>query len=48
VVEELDANRPVPNWLERDGTQGWVQRFPERGDVEHPINEDLILAFYAR
>jgi small subunit ribosomal protein S4 len=48
VVEELDANRPVPEWLERDGTQGRVQRFPERDDVDHPINEDLILAFYAR
>jgi small subunit ribosomal protein S4 len=48
VVEELVANRPVPEWLQREGARAHVQRFPERADIEHPINEDLILAFYAR
>jgi small subunit ribosomal protein S4 len=48
VIEEIAMNRSIPNWLTRDGTGGRVQRFPERSDVELPINEDLILAFYAR
>jgi small subunit ribosomal protein S4 len=48
VVEELEANRPVPDWLERTGTRGGVQRLPERAEIDLPINEDLILAFYAR
>jgi small subunit ribosomal protein S4 len=48
VIEEMEMNRHEPGWLARDGTSGRVQRFPERGDIELPINEDLILAFYAR
>jgi small subunit ribosomal protein S4 len=48
VQEELEANRPLPEWLEREATAGRVQRLPERPDVDLPINESLILAFYAR
>jgi small subunit ribosomal protein S4 len=48
VVEELAANRKVPGWLERNGERGQVQRLPGRADVDLPINEDLILAYYAR
>jgi small subunit ribosomal protein S4 len=48
VIEELAANRPVPGWLEREGTSGRVPRLPERDDVELPIGEEQIVAFYAR
>lgn len=48
VVEELEANRRVPEWLDRAGTSAKVLRMPDREDVDMPINEDLILAFYAR
>jgi small subunit ribosomal protein S4 len=48
VVEELEANRPVPRWLALDETTGRVQEFPNREDIEYPINESLVLAFYAR
>ncbi len=48
VIEELEANRRVPDWLERGGTSARVTRLPGREDVDLPINEDLILAFYAR
>jgi small subunit ribosomal protein S4 len=48
VIEELEANRRVPEWLDRAGTSAKVIRLPGRDDVDLPINEDLILAFYAR
>ncbi len=48
VIEEMEANRPVPGWLARDGTTGRVIRLPEREDVPEPIDEELIIAFYSR
>ena len=48
VIEELGANRRVPEWLDRGGVSAKVLRMPGREDVDMPINEDLILAYYAR
>jgi small subunit ribosomal protein S4 len=48
VVEELAARRPVPRWLERQDTTGRVLQLPSREDVDIPINEALIVAFYSR
>jgi small subunit ribosomal protein S4 len=48
VIEEIETDRPIPDWLSRERGYARVQRLPERGDIELPINEDLILAFYAR
>jgi hypothetical protein len=38
----------VPEWLDRGGVSAKVLRMPGREDVDMPINEDLILAYYAR
>jgi small subunit ribosomal protein S4 len=50
VIEEMEANRPLPDWLERDQDRagGVVARLPTRADVEHPIDEQLIVSFYSR
>jgi small subunit ribosomal protein S4 len=48
VIEELEARRPVPSWLERQDTTGRVLRLPERQDIELPIDENLIVQFYSR
>lgn len=48
VIEEMEAGRPLPEWLAREGTTGRVVRQPERADVELPIEEDQIVAFYSR
>jgi small subunit ribosomal protein S4 len=50
VAEELGAGRSVPAWLERknDASDGRIVRLPQRDDVELPIDESLIISFYAR
>lgn len=54
VAEELDAGRPVPAWLERlDGApgepaRGRVLRYPARTDIDVPVDEVLVVAYYAR
>jgi len=51
VAEHLAANPPLPLWLERDPQAagvGRVARRPERGDVDYPIDESRIVAFYSR
>lgn len=48
VIEELEANRRVPEWLDRAEHSARVIRLPGREDVDLPINEELIVAFYAR
>lgn len=48
VSEELEAGRPVPPWLERQGASGRVVQLPRRADVEVPIHEERIVAFYSR
>lgn len=48
VVTELAANRPVPPWLDRQGSTGRVVQLPSRADVDVPVQEDLIVALYSR
>jgi small subunit ribosomal protein S4 len=50
LVEELGSGRPLPAWLERvePGPAGRVVRLPEREDIELPIDERLIVGYYAR
>ena len=48
VVEELSAGRLVPYWLRREGNVGVVIEPPSRDDVEMPIDERLVIAFYSR
>jgi small subunit ribosomal protein S4 len=50
VTEELASGRPLPDWLERPGAgdAGHVRRLPEREDVDVPLDEALIVAYYAR
>jgi small subunit ribosomal protein S4 len=51
VAEHLAARPPLPLWLERNlqtAGVGRVLRRPERSDVEYPIDESRIVAFYSR
>ncbi len=48
VQEELGAHRPLPRWLDRDEAGGRVLALPTREDVELPIDEGRIVAFYSR
>lgn len=48
IIEELESHRPVPPWLERQDTTARVLRLPSREDVDMPISEELIVAFYSR
>jgi small subunit ribosomal protein S4 len=48
VSEELKAGRPVPAWLERQGTIGRVLRLPEAEDIDVPVDTERIIAFYSR
>jgi small subunit ribosomal protein S4 len=48
VVEELEAQRPLPRWLERPDSTGRVPSLPSREDVDMPIDDELIVTYYAR
>ena len=48
VEEELNSGRLVPQWLRREGTTGQVVDNPDRMDIELPIDERLVIAFYSR
>jgi small subunit ribosomal protein S4 len=48
VVEELTSGRSVPYWLRREGNVGTMIEPPSRDDVEMPIDERLVIAFYSR
>lgn len=52
VAAALQEGRPVPDWLSReDGAPpraGRVERLPRRDDVDVPVNEALVVAFYGR
>jgi small subunit ribosomal protein S4 len=50
VIEETDSGRPLPGWLERGASkfEARITRLPQRDDVELPIDERLIISFYAR
>ncbi len=48
VIEELASGRTVPHWLRRIGDSSEVVDNPERADIEMPIDERLVIAFYSR
>ncbi len=48
VVEELESGRLIPPWLRRVDAVGQVVDQPERLDIEMPIDERLVIAFYSR
>jgi small subunit ribosomal protein S4 len=51
VIGSLAERRPVPGWLEAPTgapLTGRVVRLPEREDIEYPIDESLVVAFYSR
>lgn len=48
VVEELASGRHIPHWLRLEGDLGRVVDQPERADIEMPIDERLVIAFYSR
>jgi small subunit ribosomal protein S4 len=49
-IMKLTEGRGIPEWLERDseGVTGRILRLPKREEIELPINEDLIVAFYSK
>jgi small subunit ribosomal protein S4 len=50
VAQELSAGRPMAGWLQSEGAgaSGRVTRLPARDDVDMPIDDRLIISFYAR
>jgi small subunit ribosomal protein S4 len=48
VMQELETSRPLPAWLERNGTTGRVLALPVREDIQVPVDEAQIVAYYAR
>ncbi len=52
-IRNYMENRPrAPEWLSvrtsSEGFEGTVIRLPERGDIELPLNEQLIVEYYSR
>jgi small subunit ribosomal protein S4 len=47
---EMTRFRSIPMWLEFNSTlmKGVVNRAPERSEIPHSINEQLIVEFYSR
>ncbi|KKU56696.1 30S ribosomal protein S4 [Candidatus Amesbacteria bacterium RIFCSPLOWO2_02_FULL_48_11] len=37
-----------PAWLKRQAAAGHVTRFPDRSEIDSPVNEQLIVEFYSR
>ena len=48
VQEELASHRVPPAWLGRQDATGQVLMLPRREDLDLPVREELIVAFYAR
>ncbi|MDA8344689.1 MAG: 30S ribosomal protein S4 [Thermaerobacter sp.] len=49
-IIERGGARPTPEWVEvqRDQYKGRIVRLPERGDVDVPVEEHLIVELYSR
>ncbi len=49
LLQELEG-QSVPEWLSLDSSSlsGRVVRFPERDEIELPLNEQLIVEYYSR
>jgi len=50
AVLEINAGRPVPQWLDidRDACVAKVANLPERDQIEVPVEEHLIVEFYSK
>ncbi|MBQ2677038.1 MAG: 30S ribosomal protein S4 [Clostridia bacterium] len=50
AVLEANGSRPVPAWLERnaDAKAGKVINFPNREDIDTPVEESLIVELYSK
>jgi small subunit ribosomal protein S4 len=50
AVIEANASRTPPKWLEYDGSAmvAKVASFPQREDIDIPIEEQLIVEFYSK
>jgi len=50
IKENLEIERPTPEWLERDTAkmQGKVLRLASRADVDIPVEEHLIVELYSK
>ena len=48
-TQDLLENPPViPDWLARTGPEGQILREPERGEIQEPFEEQLVVEFYSR
>lgn len=47
-MSQVDEERTVPQWLERQATVGKVLRVPMRQDVIEPFSEHDIVEYYSR
>lgn len=49
VKSRLDNSEVQPPvWLSKQGSKGKVLAFPNRSDIDSPVNEQLIVEFYSR
>ncbi len=48
TIIEANGSRPVPTWLEKDGTNGKVVNLPEREQIAAPVEEHYIVEYYSR
>lgn len=50
AVLEANGSRPVPTWLERnlDAKTGKVMNFPNRENIDAPVEESLIVELYSK
>jgi small subunit ribosomal protein S4 len=50
VLEALESRGPLPDFLsyEQPAFTGKLERLPLRQEVQHPVNEQLVVEFYSR
>jgi small subunit ribosomal protein S4 len=50
IAKDFASHQPPPAWLEvdRDGYKGRVLSLPTRGDINLPVNEQLIVELYSK
>lgn len=48
VKKSLEAEKPLPGWLERQATFGKVLRMPARDEMEQGVDEQLVVEYYSR
>jgi small subunit ribosomal protein S4 len=50
AAKEFASHQNAPNWLsiDRDNYKGTVSALPKRGDIQQPVNEQLIVELYSK